>query len=146
MPTLYTIGYERRPLAEFIGLLQKAGIDAVIDIRLRNTSQLAGYTKRDDLAFLLQQGFGIAYEHHPELAPTDEILDIYMQDHDWSRYATHFEAMLAERQSEVVGRGILARYRAPCLLCHEASADQCHRRLVAEWWAAYIPGCKVVHL
>ncbi len=146
MPTLHTIGYERRPLAEFITLLRAAEIDAVVDIRLRNTSHLAGYTKRDDLAFLLQEGFGIAYEHDPELAPTDEILDTYVQDHDWLRYAACFAALLAERQSEVTGREILAHYRAPCLLCREATPEKCHRRLVAEWWAAHIPELNVVHL
>jgi uncharacterized protein (DUF488 family) len=146
MPTVYTIGYERRALSDLIGALRGAGVDAVIDIRLRNTSQLAGYTKRDDLAFLLQQGFGIAYEHHPELAPTGEILDAIHADHDWSAYETRFRALLAERQSETVGRDILARYHAPCLLCHEASAEHCHRRLVAERWAAHIPDLKVVHL
>ena len=100
MPTLYTIGYERRPLREFIGLLRQAGVDAVIDIRLRNTSQLAGYTKRDDLAFLLPEGFAIAYEHHPDLAPTDAILDGYHEDHDWQRYVALFTALLGERQAE----------------------------------------------
>ncbi|MGC8785814.1 MAG: DUF488 family protein [Anaerolineae bacterium] len=146
MPTLYTIGYERRSLREFVGLLQRAGIDAVIDIRLRNTSQLAGYTKRDDLAFLLEEGFGIAYEHHPELAPTDAILDDYHRDHDWQHYQSRFIALLGERHAERTGRDILSRYRAPCLLCHEAEADHCHRSLVAQWWAAHIPELIVTHL
>ena len=146
MPTVYTLGYERRPLSEFVGLLQQAGVDALIDIRLRNTSHLAGYTKRDDLAFLLQQGFGIAYQHHPELAPTAEILDDYMQDHDWSRYEQRFQQVLRERGSEAVGREILARHHAPCLLCHEAASEHCHRRLVVEWWAAHIRGLSVIHL
>jgi uncharacterized protein (DUF488 family) len=146
MPTVYTIGYERRALSELIRALREAGVDAVIDIRLRNTSHLAGYTKRDDLAFLLQEGFAIAYEHHPELAPTHEILDTYRGGHDWSGYESRLQALLAERQAETVGRDILARYHAPCLLCHEASAEHCHRRLVAEHWAAHIPGLTVVHL
>ena len=146
MATVYTIGYERRALSELIGALRQAGVDAVIDIRLRNTSHLAGYTKRDDLAFLLQEGFSIAYEHHPELAPSDEILDTYRDGHDWSGYESAFQALLAERQSETVGRDILARYHAPCLLCHEASAEHCHRHLVAERWVAHIPELKVVHL
>jgi uncharacterized protein (DUF488 family) len=146
MPTVYTIGYERRPLSKLIGALRQAAVDAVIDIRLRNTSQLAGYTKKDDFAFLLHEGFGIAYEHHPELAPTDEILDTYHADHDWAGYEVHFRALLALRQAETVGRDILARYHAPCLLCLEANPDQCHRHLVAEHWAEHIPGLKIVHL
>jgi len=67
MTTLYTIGYKGKPLSDFIGQLREAGVDVVIDVRLRNTSHLAGYTKRDDLAFLLREGFSIAYEHRPDL-------------------------------------------------------------------------------
>jgi uncharacterized protein (DUF488 family) len=143
---LYTIGYQRKPLATFIGQLRQAGVDAVIDVRLRNTSHLAGYTKRDDLAFLLREGFSIAYEHHPGLAPTPEILDAYRDDQDWTAYEPRFLRLLAERTAEEVGREILARYLAPCLLCRESTADHCHRRLVAEHWATHIPGLTVVHL
>src|SRR5512137_69075 len=137
MSTIYTIGYKEKPLSKFIGELRAAGVDAVIDIRLRNTSHLAGYTKRDDLAFLLSQGFGIAYEHHPELAPTPEILDAYRAEGDWPAYKARFMPLLGERAADQVGRQILARYRAPCLLCAEPAADYCHRRLVAEYWAAH---------
>ena len=146
MPGVYTIGYKGKPLSKFIGDLRAAGVDAVIDIRLRNTSHLAGYTKRDDLAFLLAQGFGIAYEHHPELAPTPEILDAYRAEGDWPAYEARFMPLLAEGEAEQVGRQILARYRAPCLLCAEPAADHCHRRLVAEYWAARIPELTIVHL
>ena len=146
MPTIYTIGFRRKPLSEFIAILRRAGVDAVIDVRLRNTSQLAGYTKRDDLAFLLREGFDVAYEHHPELAPTREILDAYRQDEDWDAYVARFGPLLAERQAETVGREIVARYHAPCLLCAEPTAERCHRRLVAERWAAHLPHLTVVHL
>ena len=146
MPVLYTIGYEKRSLAAFIARLRTAGVDVVIDIRLRNTSQLAGYTKRDDLAFLLREGFGIAYEHHPELAPSAEILDAYRQDHDWAAYERQFTALLHERRAEAVGRVILDRYRTPCLLCHGTCAEHCHRRLVAESWSARLPGLTVTDL
>jgi uncharacterized protein (DUF488 family) len=146
MGVLYTIGTQRQPLAEFIGQLRDAGVDAVIDIRLRNTSHLAGYTKRDDLAFLLREGFGIAYEHHPELAPTAEILDAYRTNGDWAAYVACFVPLLEERAVEEVGREILVRYRAPCLLCREPAAGDCHRHLVAEYWAEHVPGLVVVHL
>jgi uncharacterized protein (DUF488 family) len=146
MPTIYTIGFRRKPLSEFIAALRHAGVDAVIDVRLRNTSQLAGYTKRDDLAFLLREGFDVAYEHHPELAPTPEILDAYRQDEGWDAYVAQFRPLLAERQAEAVGREIVARYHAPCLLCAEPTAERCHRRLVAEHWAAHLPHLTIVHL
>jgi uncharacterized protein (DUF488 family) len=143
---LYTIGYQRKPLAVFVGQLREVGVDVVIDVRLRNTSHLAGYTKRDDLAFLLREGFGIAYEHHPELAPTSEILDAYRDDQDWAAYECRFLPLLEERSAEKVGRDILGRYRSPCLLCAEPEPDHCHRRLVADYWAAHLPGLTVVHL
>jgi uncharacterized protein (DUF488 family) len=144
--TLYTIGYKGKSLEDFIGQLRAAGVDAVIDIRLRNTSHLAGYTKRDDLAFLLQEGFGIAYEHHPELAPTPEIRDAYLADKDWAAYEAQFLPLMRERHAAAVGQDVLARFRSPCLLCAEPTADHCHRRLVAEHWAAHQPDVTVVHL
>jgi len=143
---VYTIGYKGKSLQDFINQLRAAGVDAVIDIRLRNTSHLAGFTKRDDLAFLLQEGFGIAYEHHPELAPTPEIREAYLADKDWAAYEAQFLPLLHERHAEAVGQDILARFRSPCLLCAEPTAEHCHRRLVAEHWAAHLPGVTVVHL
>jgi uncharacterized protein (DUF488 family) len=146
MATVYTIGYQGKSLAAFIGQLRTAGVDAVIDVRLRNTSHLAGYTKQDTLSFLLREGFGIAYEHHLDLAPTAEILDAYGVDRDWAAYESSFGLLLKERAAGEVGRQILARYRAPCLLCAEPTAERCHRRLVAEHWAAHLPGLEVIHL
>jgi uncharacterized protein (DUF488 family) len=146
MRTIYTIGHTKKSLEHFIGLLRDAGVDGVIDIRLRNTSQLTGFAKRDDLAFLLREGFGMAYEHRPELAPTPEILDSYKDDGDWSAYERDFLHLLAERGATAIGREILARYRHPCLLCAEPVADYCHRRLVAEWWAEELADVEVSHL
>lgn len=146
MPTIYTIGYTKKTLERFIRLLRDAGVDSVIDVRLRNTSQLAGFAKRDDLAFLLQEGFGIQYEHRTELAPTPEILDTYKTGGDWMAYRAGFLALLNERQAESIGRELLARYRRPCLLCAESTPKHCHRRLVAEWWAEHLPDVEVVHL
>ena len=144
--TLYTIGYRRKSLSTFINQLRGAGVDAIVDIRLRNTSHLLGYTKLDTLEFLLREGFDMAYEHHPELAPTPEILDRYRDDGDWAAYETRFLPLLERRTAEQVGREILARYRAPCLLCAESTAEHCHRRLVAEYWAQRLPPLSVVHL
>ncbi len=146
MPTVYTIGYQGKSLAKFIGRLRESGVTAVIDVRLRNTSQLAGYTKRDDLAFLLTRGFGIAYEHRLELAPTAEILDERRAGGTWEEYVLRFRPQLEERGALAVGREVLARYLAPCLLCTEASAQECHRSLVADYWAEGIPDLAVVHL
>jgi uncharacterized protein (DUF488 family) len=147
MPTLFTIGYTRKSLEQFIRLLQGAEVDAVIDVRLRNTSQLTGFSKRDDLAFLLLEGFNIAYEHRPDLAPTSAILDSYKRDGDWRAYETAFARLLAERDPDAAaGHQLLHYYHRPCLLCAEPTPEHCHRRLVAEWWAERLTDLEVVHL
>jgi uncharacterized protein (DUF488 family) len=146
VPTIYTIGYTKKSLEQFAGLLQDAGIDAVIDIRLRNTSQLAGFAKRDDLAFLLRQCLSIAYEHRPELAPTPEILAAYKASGDWVAYENAFLPLLAERDAVGIGRDLLQRYKRPCLLCAEPAPEHCHRRHVAEQWVKHLPDAEVIHL
>lgn len=146
MSTICTIGHTKTSLERFIRRLQDAEVDAVIDVRLRNTSHLAGFAKRDDLAFILREGFGMAYLHCPELAPTGELLDAYKADGDWSAYERQFRLLLAERDAAAIGRELLSRYKRPCLLCSEPTADRCHRRLVAEWWAANLGNLEVVHL
>ena len=146
MQTIYTIGVNGKNLEQFVRLLQRAGVDAVLDIRLRNTSQLAGYAKKDDLSFLLSEGFGIHYEHQPELAPTSEILDGYKATADWEAYQAAFLMLLADRNAVAVGRDLLLRYQRPCLLCAEPTPDRCHRRLVAEWWTEHLPDLKIQHL
>ena len=146
MPTIYTIGYKGKSLETFVNQLRDAGIDAVIDVRLRNTSHLAGYSKKDTLSFLLREGFGIAYEHHPQLAPTSEIFDAHREHEDWAVYESLFVPILAQRDTAQVGDDILSRYRAPCLLCSEPTAEHCHRRLIAEHWAANLSDVVIIHL
>jgi uncharacterized protein (DUF488 family) len=144
--TVYSIGYTQKSLERFIRLIQGVGVDAVVDVRLRNTSQLAGFSKRNDLSFLLREGFGIEYEHHPELAPTDAILDGYKAGGGWPAYEAAFLRLMAEHDAAAVGAEILGRYQRPCLLCAEPAADRCHRRLVAEWWARELPDVEIAHL
>ena len=146
MEKLLTIGYTRKSLQTFIELLRSAEADAVIDIRRHNTSQLAGFAKRDDLGYLLRAAFGITYEHRPELAPTEEILARYQRDRDWEAYKEAFERLIEERGMETAAREALAPYRRPCLLCAEESPEQCHRRLLAERLQGALPGLEVVHL
>jgi uncharacterized protein (DUF488 family) len=146
MPTICTIGYTKKNLEQFVSLLREARVDAVIDIRLRNTSQLAGFSKRDDLAFLLGTCFGIAYHHRPDLAPSAEILDAYKADGDWAAYEQEFTLLMEDRQAAAIGRELLARYDRLCLLCAEPEAENCHRRLVSELWAEQVPEVEVIHL
>src|SRR5262249_9364723 len=141
MPTVYTIGFTRKSLEQFIGLLKTAGVESVIDIRLRNTSQLAGWSKYPDFAFLLRAGFGIGYEHRPEFSPTGELLHRYKKDRYWSRFERDFKRLLRSRDSRKAATSLI-RIQPVCLLCTEPEPDRCHRRLVAEY-IANVGGSKV---
>jgi uncharacterized protein (DUF488 family) len=145
MATIYTVGFTKKTLQEFIEALRQAGVQRVIDVRLRNTSQLAGWSKYPDFAYLLAAGFGIAYEHHPEFAPTGELLDAYKQNKDWSSYEAAFQALLAARQPEEQGHALLEK-DGICLLCTEPTPEKCHRRLVAEYLAGLMPEVEIKHL
>ena len=146
MKKLCTIGYTKKSLEQFIDLLRGAGVDLVIDVRLNNTSQLAGFSKRDDLAFLLREGFGIDYVHSLELAPTEELLKAYRSEKDWDAYRTGFAELIAERDMPALVPKLAEGHQTPCLLCGEDDASTCHRRLIAEAVADAAPGLEIVHL
>jgi len=146
MPTIFTIGFTKKSLRDFVEILRREGVKRVIDVRLRNTSQLAGWSKQPDFAYLLEAGFGLAYEHHPEFAPTDELLDAYKKDHDWARYEERFNLLIiAERRPEAEARELLQK-DSICLLCTEPQADKCHRRLVANYLQSLATEFEVKHL
>jgi uncharacterized protein (DUF488 family) len=130
---IYTIGFTKKNASTFFGALKQAGIVRLIDVRLSNSSQLAGFTKRDDLSYFLREICGAAYLHEPLLAPTEEILKQYQQKQmAWDEYEQRFRALLAERQvQDKIERGWFAS--PAVLLCSEPTAEKCHRRLVAEY-------------
>ena len=143
---IYTIGFTKKPAAEFFGTLRRAAIRRLIDVRLNNTSQLAAFAKRDDLEYFLREICGADYHHLPILSPTKEILDGYKNKQiSWEEYEPRFLALLAERHVESeVDRHL---FDVPTvLLCSEPTADCCHRRLAAEYLAEKWDITKVVHL
>jgi uncharacterized protein (DUF488 family) len=143
---IYTIGFTQTSAEDFFGRLKHAGVRRLLDVRLNNTSQLAGFAKARDLPYFLAELLGAEYEHEPLLAPTQEILDAYKkQKGSWADYERAFEALLAERQIESALRP--ADFAAPtALLCSEASAEHCHRRLVCEYLSRHWQDVKAVHL
>jgi len=140
-----TIGFAKKNLRTFIEKLQVAHVKKIIDIRLHNTSQLAGYAKKDDLEYILSL-VGIAYEHHPELAPTEGILDGYKgKKISWAEYERQFSELLISR--DLLKNSPLRKEPGPiCLLCAEDKPTQCHRRLVAEHIAGRVNGVEIRHL
>jgi uncharacterized protein (DUF488 family) len=129
---IFTIGFTKKSAESFFTKLQHAGVRKLVDVRLNNVSQLAGFTKRDDLRYFLRAICNIDYVHLPELAPTQEIMDEYKkQNGDWDLFERQFIKLLTARQVEhKVTRKSL---EDACLLCSEDKPTHCHRRLVAEY-------------
>ena len=130
--TVSTIGFTKTTAEGFFERLLKSGVKKVFDVRLHNTSQLAGFAKADDLAYFLKKIGGVEYLHQPLLAPTDEMLRAYKKEKgDWSAYESRFMALMAERQIENCLKPEMLD--GACLLCSEATPHHCHRRLVCEY-------------
>ena len=127
-----TIGFTHKNAEDFFTRLQKAGVKRVVDVRLNNVSQLAGFSKRDDLKYFLKSILGIDYVHSGILAPTQDILDEFKKNKgDWKVYESKFIRLIADRQIENhVSRTVI---EDGCLLCSEDKPHFCHRRLVAEY-------------
>ena len=142
---LFTIGFTRKNAEKFFGLLSSSRVKRVVDVRLNNVSQLAGFAKRDDLKFFLQRVCGIDYVHLPDLAPTKEMLADYRKKRmGWDDYERQFLDLMRQRRiensipKETIDGG--------CLLCSEDKPHHCHRRLVAEYLHDRWGGIDVRHL
>lgn len=129
---LSTIGFTKISAEDFFNQLRTANVMTVIDVRLNNTSQLAGFAKANDLAFFLRSICSINYRHEPLLAPTADMLSAYRQGKcDWDAYEREFTNLIIQRKVEEVLDP--AVFRDACLLCSEDQPHHCHRRLVAEY-------------
>lgn len=142
---ILTIGFTKKSAGEFFELLRSSGSRRIVDVRLNNVSQLAGFAKRDDLAYFLRHICNMDYIHLPELAPTQELLDAYRKKEiTWQDYETNFLDLMKQRDianklnKEIIDEG--------CLLCSEDKPTFCHRRLVAEYLASHWGDVEIVHL
>jgi uncharacterized protein (DUF488 family) len=142
---LFTIGFTGKSAEQFFGCLQKAGVRLLIDTRLNNVSQLAGFTKRRDLEYFLKVIGGIAYIHDTELAPTGDILDAYKKKRmTWDEYETRFNELIEGRA--IAAHRKPADFDCACLLCSEPTPEHCHRRLVGEYLKHAWPQIEIHHL
>ena len=145
MRKIYTIGFTKKSASDFFGTLKESGAKRVVDVRLNNVSQLAGFAKRDDLEYFLRQICRMDYVHMPDLAPTKEMLDAYRKEHrDWQTYEREFLALMDARR--VAKLGIKRIMSNACLLCSEDTPDRCHRRLVAEYLRRHWGDVEITHL
>lgn len=140
-----TIGFTKKTAEEFFGLVRDSGTRRIVDVRLNNVSQLAGFAKKKDMQFFLKEMLDVDYVHLPELAPTQEILDAYKkQKGDWSVYEPAFLELMRQREIEKrIDPEIMAE---GCLLCSEDKPHHCHRRLVAEYLREKWGDVQIEHL
>ena len=143
---IYSIGFTQTSAERFFERLKEVGIRRLVDVRLNNSSQLAAFAKRDDLEYFLRSICGIEYLHEPLLTPTAEMLDRFKkQKGAWDEYERSFLALMSERRIQ----DNLEResFQQPTvLLCSEATAGNCHRRLVLEYLANHWSDISITHL
>ena len=142
---ILTIGFTRKSAERFFGMMRTANARRVVDVRLNNVSQLAGFVKKNDLAYFLQQVCGVDYRHIPSLAPTKEMLDIYKKKRGtWEDYESRFVELMSERRIEDKIKP--ETLEDACLLCSEHQPHHYHRRLVAEYFKEHWGDVEIEHL
>lgn len=142
---LFTIGFTKKSAESFFTKLKRSGAKRVVDVRLNNVSQLAGFAKRNDLQFFLREICHMDYVHVPELAPTQDILDEYKKNKgDWGVYEEKFLELMRKREIEKkIDPAMIAD---GCLLCSEDKPHHCHRRLVAEYLKSHWGDVEASHI
>ena len=143
---IHSIGFTQHSAKQFFEKLKNAGATRLIDVRLHNVSQLAGFAKRDDLRYFLSELCGTDYTHETELAPTKDLLDGYKKGSmPWSEYEDRFLSLMSARRIEDrIDRELFSG--VPVLLCSEHTAERCHRRLVIDYLADQWGGITARHL
>ena len=142
---IFTIGFTKKTAEEFFSRLKRPEILRVVDVRLNNVSQLAGFAKKEDLRYFLREICRIEYVHLAELAPTQELLDAYKKKKgEWSIYADAYLELLKQRRVETsVPQNMID---GSCLLCSEDTSEHCHRSLAAEYFQQHWERVEIIHL
>lgn len=144
---IFTMGFTQKSAEQFFGLVSSNEIELLIDVRLNNQSQLAGFTKGRDLEFFLNKICNCKYEHNIIFAPTKEILNDYKkQQITWEEYVVQYNLLIENRNVEKVFLKKYTEFNKILLLCSEATAENCHRRLLAERLKNCIANVDIIHL
>lgn len=142
MIVLHTIGFTKKSAENFFNSLIKNNIEKLVDIRINNTSQLAGFTRGNDLKYFLKKIAGIDYEYIVDFAPTKELLSDYRNKLiDWAGYENIYLLTLKERN--IKEKYNINDFNNSCFLCSEDLPDKCHRRLLVEYLKNNNPGLEV---
>ncbi|ANE50635.1 DUF488 family protein [Flavisolibacter tropicus] len=145
MIKLYTIGFTEKPAEKFFNLLKTAGVKKIIDTRINNVSQLAGFAKGSDLRFFAREIGNMSYEHNIDFAPTKELLTKYRDKKmSWEEYEVGYLNLLDIRR--VAQKTNIEKLHEHCLLCSEHTPEKCHRRLLAEYLKHVKSDIEIIHL
>jgi len=141
---IFTIGFSQKSAEDFFTLLIQNKVKKLIDIRLNNKSQLAGFANAKHLPYLLKL-HNIEYEYKPELAPSKNLLDGYKKKTiNWNEYIDIYNKLLIDR--DILDNILIEDFDNAVLLCSEPTADQCHRRLLAEYLKDNFKNINIRHL
>jgi uncharacterized protein (DUF488 family) len=145
MIKLYTIGFTGKSAEKFFDLLRNSGVKKIVDTRVNNVSQLAGFAKGSDLKFFAKEIADISYEHNIDFAPTKELLSQYREKKiSWQEYEIEYLNLLDMRK--VAKKTNIDSLHENCLLCSEHTPEKCHRRLLAEYLKQVKTNIEIIHL
>src|SRR5690554_2808458 len=145
MIKLFTIGFTKKNARKFFQLLKSNNVKNIVDTRVNNTSQLAGFAKADDLEFFAKEVADISYEHQLDFAPTKELLSKYRKGNmTWTEYENEYLNLLDLRK--VKSKVEIEKLHENCLLCSEHTVEKCHRRLLAEYFKEVNSDVEIIHL
>ncbi|MFM7856525.1 MAG: DUF488 family protein [Flammeovirgaceae bacterium] len=145
MIKLYTIGFTGKSAEKFFDLLRNSDVKKIVDTRINNASQLAGFAKGSDLKFFASEIGQMLYEHKIDFAPTKELLSRYRDKQiSWKEYEIEYLNLLDMRK--VAQKTDVEKLHENCLLCSEHTPEKCHRRLLAEYFKMIRNDIEIVHL
>lgn len=144
---LYTIGFTQKSAQQFFELIKSNKIGLLLDIRLNNSSQLAGFSKGNDLKFFLKEICNCDYKHALEFAPTEDILNSYKKKQiNWATYNDKYTSLIMGRDVLLEFEELFLHYESICLLCSEPTHEQCHRGILANMIIGVYPRVELKHL
>ena len=147
MIKIYTLGFTKKTAKQFFSILNENNIDTVVDVRLNNSSQLAGFSKYPDIEFFLDKICNIKYRHDLHFAPNDSTLTRYKKKQiSWEEYEKEFAQTMLERKITAYIRANYTSKDSICLLCSEPTPENCHRRLVANYFKESLHEAQIIHL
>ena len=142
---LFTIGYTKKSAEKFFGIITDNKIEIVADVRLYNSTQLAGFSKSVDLQYFLKKICSCNYIALKQLAPNPSLFENYKNGKTtWNEYEKIYNKFLDTQAN--LDFFYAFKNKRICILCAESTPEHCHRRLIAEKISKTYDNVKITHL